>query len=244
MLYNDTTFASGGGIIQREEMLCSLGNGGISGDNTLLKQFTMLNNLSYYEIWMAQLSVDKNNRADDYNRTDIPDAPITMVLSQADYTLPVAVTSADVATFLRLKGVYLIINGVREYLTPMTDLGNLTTIDGRPTQYYINGKSLTFNCPFSAATLTTYSSLFHVEFQRVPDAFTSADTSQQPGFMETYHDLIALKTSALYLLPINPNLSTRYDQQFYTRLELFKRDVGKLDDNRNMIITPRLTPYI
>jgi hypothetical protein len=244
MQYNDTTFASGGGIIQREEMLCSLGNGAISGDTTLLKQFTMLNNISYFEVWMAGLSVDKNNRQDDYNYNDLPDAPITMVLNQADYTIPVAVTSANVATFIRLKGIYLTVNGVRSYLTPMSTLENVTTVAGIPTNYYLNGKSIIFNCPLSQTALTTYSSVFHVEFQRVPDAFTSADTIQQAGIMETYQDLIPLKASALYLLPIDGNLSVRYDQQFYTRLELYKRDVGMMDDNRNKIIIPKLTPFI
>lgn len=243
MIYSDTTLALDG-IIQSEEQLCLLGNGGISSNSTLLKQFTNLNNRAYHEVWMAYLSVDRNNRADDYNYTDLPDAPITMVVSQANYSLPVAVTSANISTFLRLKGVYFLLNGNRQYLTPMDSLESLSTVAGEPTQYYINGKSIIFNCPFSADTLTKYSSIFHVEFQRVPDAFLSSDTTQQAGFMETYHDLIPLKASAIYLLPTNPQLANQYEQRFINRLELFKRDVAKMDDNRNMAISPKLTPWI
>lgn len=238
MQYNDSTFANGGGIIQRNEMLCSIGAGGISGDTNLLKQFTMLNNLAYYEIWMAGLSVDKNNRLDDYNYTDLPDAPITMVLSQADYTLPVAVTSANVATFLRLKGVYYLLNGNKQYLDQLPDNKSLTTVAGEPYAYYLNGKSIIFDRPFNAATLTKYSSLFHVEFQRTVDAFTSADTTQQPSLMETYHDLIPLKASALYLQPIDINLANQFDAMFYRRLQLFKRDITMFDDNTPQAITP------
>lgn len=218
-------------------MLCNLGDGGISSNTTLLRQITGLANESYFEIWMAQLSVDKNWRADDYNYSNLPDAPFTMVLNQADYTIPVAVTSANVATFLRLKGIYYLLNGDRQYLSPMESLDLITTTAGEPTQYYLNGKSIIFDRPFDAATLTKYSSVFHVEFQRVPDAFAYNDETQQPGFMETYHDLIPLRTSAKYLLPINPNLSAQYDQQFYARLALFKRDIVRMDDNAPSAIT-------
>lgn len=242
MQYND--IAGKTGIVQRNEMLCLLGDGGITNDATLLKQFTGLSNEAFFEIWMAGLSVDKNNRMDDYNYTDLPDAPITLIVGQADYTLPVAVTSANLATFIRLKGLYFTASGVRMYLNPMDSLENMTTVQNEPSAYYINGKSFLFNCPPNAATLTKYASIVHAEFQRSPDAFLSTDTTQQPGIMETYHDLIPLRASAKYLLPVNPDLSVRYDQQFYTRLELFKRDVAKMDDNRNTIITPKITPYI
>jgi len=215
-----------------------MGDGAISGDTTLFKQVTGLINASYYEIWMAGLSVDKNNRLDDYNWTDLPDAPITMVLSQADYTIPVAYVGANVATFVRLKGIYYLLNGNKQYLTQLPDNSSLTTVTGEPYAYYINGKSIIFDRPFNAATLTKYSSLFHLEFQRTVDAFTSADTTQQPGFMETYHDLIPLKASALYLQPININLANQYDAMFYRRLQLFKRDIAMFDDNTPQAITP------
>lgn len=236
MQYNNTTDKNG--IIQRNEALCSIGDGGISGDTILLKQFTGLNNQAYFEIWSAQMSVDRNFRSDDFNYTDLPDSSITMVSGQADYTLPVAVVSANVATFLRLKGVYFLYNGVRTYLTPMDETDTLTTTSGEPTKYQLNGKSIIFQCPLSAATLTKYSSVFHIEYQRVPDAFLYDDTTQQPGFLETYHDLIPLRSSALYLLPIDANLSARYDQQFYERLENFKRDIAMMDDKRPRRMIP------
>lgn len=242
MQFSDTTNKNG--IIQRIEMLCSMGDGAITGDSTLFKQITGLANASYYEIWMAGLSVDKNNRLDDYNYTDLPDAPITMVLNQADYTLPVAVTSANVATFLRLKGVYFLLNGNRQYLSQLDGSESLTTVAGQPESYYLNGKSIIFNRPFDSATLTKFSSLFHIEFQRTVDAFTSSDTTQQPSIMETYHDLIPLKASSLYLIPIDANLANQYENTFQRRLQLFKRDVARFDDNSPQAITPEcVNPY-
>lgn len=235
MQYSDTTNKNG--IIQREEALCNIGDGGISGDTTLLKQFTGYNNSAYHEIWMAIMSVDKNNKADDYNYTNYPDAPITMVLNQQDYTIPVAVTGGNVASFLRLGGVYFLYNNERTYLTQMTADDVLSSTSGEPTKYKLNGQSIFFNCPLNQATLTKYGSLFYVEFQRVPDAFLYTDTTQQPGFLETYHDLIPLKASAMYLLPKDLNLSTAYEQRFLTRLEFLKRDIANLDDNSPKQIT-------
>jgi hypothetical protein len=238
MQYSDTALTYGGGIVQAEEQLCNLGNGGIANNTTLLKQFAGYNNRAYYEIWMAQLSVDRKMKADDYNYTDYPDAPITMIVSQQDYTIPVATTGANVATFLRLNGIYFTVNGERTYLRPMEEDEQLSSTAAEPTAYRMNGKSIWFNCPMSAATLTKYSSTFYVEFQRVPDAFAYNDTTQQPGFMETYHDLIPLRASAWYLLPINPTLATQYEQRFLARLELFKRDVANMDSKRENVITP------
>lgn len=229
MQYSDTTSLTG--IIQAEEALCKLGNGGISNDAVLLKQFTGYNNRAYHEIWMAQLSVDKQWKSDDFNYTDLADAPITLVTSQSDYTIPVAVTSANVATFLRLNGVYYTSStGVRVYLRPMEADETIMALDGVPTAYRNNGKSIRFDVQPSAEFVTDYTT-FHVEFQRVPDAFLSTDTTQQPGFMETYHDLIPLKASAIYLLPTDANLANQYDARFYARLELFKRDVSNMDDS-------------
>jgi len=228
MQFSDITTKSG--IIQRCEALTLLGDGGISNNATLLKQFTGYINSAYFEVWMAQMSVDRLAKVDDYNYTDFPDAPITLVLDQADYTIPVATTGANLATFLRLNGVYLLKDGERTYLTLMEDNGSVTTTSGMPTQYKRHGESIIFNCPPNAATLSDYTN-FYFEFQRVPDAFVSTDTTQEPGFMETYHDLLPLKASATYLLPTNPNLANMYEQRFLTRLELFKRDYANMDDH-------------
>jgi len=234
MQYSDTTNKNG--IIQREEMLCGLGDGGISNDSTLLKQFTALNNSSYFEIWMEEMAADFSQLADDYNYTDIPDAPITTVTGQADYTLPVATVGANVATFLRVNGLYYTQGGERIYIRRMNPDETLSSTNGVPTSYIINGKSITFNCPLTADFVSLHST-FHVEFQRIPDAFTSADTTQQPGFMESYHELIPLRSSAKYLLPLNPNLSQLYTNEYEKLLMKFKRDISNVDDQQDQNIT-------
>lgn len=233
MEYSNTTSKSG--IIQREEMLCRLGDGAISGNNTLLQQFCGLNNQAYHEVWMAILSVDKHVRADDYNYGNYPDAPITLVLGQADYTLPVSVLGGNVASFLRLKGVYFLVNEQKQYLNNGTT-DERTTTNGIPSSFTVNGKSLFLNCPVSAEALALYGTV-HVEFQRSPVAFVFDNTTEIPGFMETYHDLIPLKASALFMLPTDANLASQYEQRFLTRLELLKRDIVNLNGTVEQVIT-------
>ena len=236
-VFSDITLATIG-LIQRCEALCGMGNGAISGDTTLLKQFTGYINAAYDKMWMAQMSVDKNWRADDPNYSDLPDSSITMVSGQADYTLPVAVASANVSTFLRVKGVYFVSGGTRTYLTPMGDGDVLTSTSGEPTKYQLNGKSLIFQCPLSSATLTKYSSVFHVEYQRVPDAFAYDDTTQQPGILGTYHEQIAVEASSMYLKPIDINLSVSLHNDFLMELENFKRDVANVDSSAPRRLVP------
>ena len=240
-VFSDTTLATIG-LIQRCESLCSIGNGGISGDSVLLKQFTGYINSAYDKMVMAEMSVDKNRKYDDYNYSDLNDAPITMVLSQADYSIPVAVTSANVATFLRLKGVYFIANGVRTYLTPMSGTDTLTTTAGEPTKYQLNGKSIVFQCPLNAATLTKYGSVFHVEFQRVPDAFLSTDTTQQAGILGTYHELIAVEASSMYLKPIDMGQSQSLHNDFLMELENIKSDLANIESLSNIHISYNTIP--
>ena len=244
MQFSDTSNKNG--IIQYCESLTNLGDTAISGNSTLLKQFTNYVNSGYYEVFMAIMSVDKTWKVDDFNYADFPEGPITMVASQRDYTLPVAVVGANLATLLRVNRVWVLdLNGVRFPLRKMNPDENFLYADdnyaatGFPTAYKLHGKSIYLDI-LPVATSVTLTDGLIVQVQRTPDAFTSADTTQQPGFMETYHDLLALKASAWYLLPTNPQLATMYEERFRTRLELLKRDYAQKDDNleRNFTSEP------
>lgn len=235
MQYSDTSTKLG--IIQREEALCSLGDGGISGDATLLYQFTGYNNQALSEIAMAIKSVSPKTY-DDLNYTDYPDAPITMVLNQADYTIPVASTGAKTNTNIGINGIYLEYGNERTYLKRMTDQDVMSETAGLPDKFKIEGQSIFFNRPFDAATLTQYSSLFYVEFSRSPSYFVSTDTTKEPGFLVTYHELIALKGSSIYLRPVDLVTSREYNNDFLMGLENLKRDIVLFDRTQSRRVTP------
>jgi hypothetical protein len=228
MQYSSTSEKNG--IIQMEETLCRLGDGGISGNTTLLKQFCGYNNLAYREVWAAIMSVDKTFLADDWSWSDYPEGPITTVVGQRSYTLPLAFDGADYSTFLRVNKIWIAdASGNRTELTRMDDDEEFTYTNGYPTKYRLHGNSLMLNIPPNASAVTLY-----VLVQRVPDYFEYDFTTEQPSFIGTYHDLIPLKASALFLLPTEPALSTLYEGRFLQRMELLKRDIVLRDTH-----TPR-----
>lgn len=242
MKFSDTTNKNG--IIQLCEALSRLGDAGISGDATLLKQFTGYVNQAYWEVFMAQMSVDSRWKADDFNYTDYPEAPIDLVDEQRDYTLPVASTGANMATLLRVNRVWVLdkqSNRIElQPLDPEDD--EFHENSAFPRKYRLHGKSIRLD-PKPSTTSVTLTGGLIIQFQRTPDAFLSTDTTQEPGFMGTYHDLLALKASAWYLLPIKPDLAQLYEERFLRRLELFKKDVAKSDDNGTVQFVPEMISH-
>ena len=217
-----------------EESLCRIGDGGITGNDTLLRQFCGYNNLAWKEIKMAIMSVDKHSKSDDSAWGNYPEAPITLVVGQRDYSVPVANTGLELNTFLRLNKIWVAdASGNRTELTQMDIDEDFVYTNGTPTKYRLHGSSIFLNIPPNASSVTLY-----VLFQRANDDFLYDDTTREPGFLVTYHDLIPLRASSFFMLPTDPALSTLYEQRYLARLELLKRDIVLLDDNTPRRLTP------
>lgn len=236
MDFNKTSNKSG--LIQLCESLCLIGDTGISSNSTLLIQFTNYLNMALGEVWSAIIKVNKTAKQDDFNYTDIPDAPIALVASQSDYTWPVASTGANANTLQAINGIYYTKNGIRSYLRPMENHETLMAIDGVPTAYRIQGKSIFLDVQPSASFIADVTNL-HVEFQRIPSYFTATgNDTKQAGFMAIHHPLLAIKASSWYLKPINPGLSRQYSSgrrdapgDFETALTNLETDYARLDDS-------------
>lgn len=249
MQYSNTSLKSG--LLQICESLAGLGDTGITGDATLKAQFTNYINIGVGEIRQHLLKVDRNWKADDYKYTNVPDAPITFVASQFDYELPVAATGLDLATLLRVNHMYYVLGTQRIYLDPMDrrEQYNSTTT-GIPTAYYFDGKSIWFDFAPSAAFITSVAT-FHVDFSRMDDPFVVGNTTQQPGFIGTYHHIIAYKAVSLYLLGINPVLSKSYSTGDMNRPGMFESGIkelmsaySRMNGDKRHIMRPKLTPHI
>ena len=232
------------------EQLSNLGSGGITNNSTLKSQFTNYLNMAESQALAALRQVDKNHPYDDYNYSDIPDAPITLVSGQADYTLPVSATGENLATLTRVTGVYFLDGNERTYLPYMAQGEALSATSGLPESYRLNGKSLFFNRPPDATTVSRYTT-FHIEFERIQDKFTTSDTTQQPGIIENYHPALAMKASALYLLPVDRTLSLTYSSGDMLRPAMFEnelwnlmRDWGNMAGDAPKTVKPKLTPHI
>lgn len=241
MQFSDTTNKNG--IVQFTESLCKLGDGGITNDTVLFKTITAYINQAYAKVAMALLRVDKNFRWDDFNYTDFAIATITLVDQQRDYTLPAAVVGGNASTLYRVNSVRIKdVSGLFYDLTPLPPNADESqegaAYSGVPLQYRMIGNSVRLT-PKPLTGAITLTNGMEIQFQRSFDEFTSADTTQQPGFMNSYHDLLALDAAAAYLLPFNADLAIQYIGLFNTRLELLQQDYTNKDDNTKNQIVPK-----
>ena len=153
----------------------------------------------YYQVIAWILASESTWEWDDSNYTDFPIATATLVASQEDYTLPVAATSANASTFLKLLGISVKDSGgnwvklrrLDESEAPNFDLEEAFETAGLPRFYKEIGNSVKL-LPAPAAASTTLSSGLKVYFQRTMDEFTASDTTQQPGFAAPFHRILSL----------------------------------------------------
>lgn len=203
MDFSDTTNKNG--LIQDCEILLGFQDGGISGNATLLKQFTSLINNAYMKTIAKVLASSDTWDWDDSNYTDFPIATATLVAAQQDYTLPIAASGNDASTLLKIlrievknsDGDYEKLQQIDEREVQLTGLANFEETDGMPRYYRITGNSIELYPAPAAASVTTSEGL-KVYFQRTPDLFTSSDTTQEPGIPAPFHRLISLEAASDY----------------------------------------------
>lgn len=218
MQFSDTTNQTG--LIQECEFWTNLGIAGISGDTNLLAQFTSRLNRAYERILPVIFTHDQNLRWDDTNHTTHPIGVTNLVSGQGDYTYTADTTGNSVlnitkilvydtatdTTYRELKRA-LPESPIYEYaLSPdPTDVGV-------PTHYVERGSSF-FLWPQPNYAATNGIKVF---FERSPDYFTTADTTQTPGIPEPFHGLLPLYASHDWITvhkPDNTALITRLEAQ-------------------------------
>lgn len=228
------------GAMQFIESLCKLGFGGITSDANLFAEITAYFNLSCKNIGISLLRFDKNWKFDDPNYNDFPVGTIDLVNGQRDYTLPAAVSGGNFSTLYRIKQVRIMSsNGLYSKI----DLANLREVEntdstntGSPIKYRIIGGSIRLD-PVPATGYVTMTAGLEIKFQRAPVEFTVASTTQQPGFIDAYHDLPCYDAAAKYLLPTNRQLALDYMGIYDVRLKLLQRDYASMNDDSPKRIT-------
>ena len=239
MRYSDTTNKDG--ILQNCESLCSLGDGGITGNETLLAKFTGYVNQACSKIQAALIMVDKNWKWDDSAYSDFPRATTTLVEGQKDYTLPVRASGADASTLLRVNKIAVLNTNSQELVLRPTDLSeaelnNIYLNNSVPVVYRLIGNSVKI-WPAPSSSQVTLTNGLIVYFERLFKPFTTSDTTREPGFPATYHELIPLYASAMHLLPTNPNQAANYLALFNAGLEKLQEDwSARVEDMPNRIL--------
>lgn len=198
MQFNDTTNKNG--IIQKCEFWCGFGDGGISGDSTLLKIFTGLCNTAYHELVSDILGAEDEWDFDDPNIGDrgfIKTYDLTASTEYIDLTLGNKI--------LKLKRLELMLDGTNWRKANPIDIGEIgfavsdtsmvsaafTTDSPRYDQH---GRYI-YIYPIPAVTVSAGAKAW---VAREIDEFTTADTTQEPGFDEPFHQLIPAMASFEY----------------------------------------------
>lgn len=235
MQFNNTTEKNG--IIQYCESLAKLGDGGITNDTVLFKQITSYINQAYKKVAMALLRVDRRWKFDDTNFTDFPIASIDLVSGQRDYTLPASTSGGNASTLWKLNMVRIMKpDGVYEKIEPLLDGEEEDITSGFPTRYKVIGNSIRLS-PIPLTGSVTLTAGLEITFQRSIIEFTTASTTTQPAFFDSYHDLLAYDASSTYLMPINTQLAINYSTIFDNRLKLLQKDYSNKNDDIVSVIT-------
>ena len=241
MVFNDTT--NGQGLIQDCEDLCKLGSTAISGNATLLKTFTRYINSWYAKSVAWIIEAQGTWEFDDPNRTDMPIATTDLTNAQQDYTLPPATTGANVASMLKLQRLEVMdSNGDYQKLTEVDEtqipiaMSEFESVDGLPKYYRLVGGTVELY-PAPATGSVTMTDGLKCYFQRSPDAFTSSDTTQQPGFPDIFHRLLSLGASYDYTFDKNMRQEI---EQLRTQMQEF---YAQRNRDTKIRIMPRMETY-
>lgn len=231
--FNNTTDLNG--LIQICERLTTLGDGGISGDSVLLKQFTSSINDAYDEIMPLVLASDGRFQFDDYNNTTLPIATANLTSGTRDYGF--TTDSADRAV-LQIDKVaikqdatsddYYVLNQIDqtdpESRKLITDNASNT---GIPSHYDIVGGSIIFDVtPNYSATAG-----LKIWYSRTPVYFSSTDTTNTPGIPDIFHQLLAVIAAHEWVFTYMPNETTMISR-LEKKIQDRKMDLSKFMANR------------
>lgn len=209
----------------------------------------------YYKVVSWILAAESTWEWDDSNYTDFPIGLTTMVASQEDYTLPMAVSTgtcggasastSNPATTLKLLGVSVKDSGgnwrklkrVDESELRSADLEEVYKTAGMPIYYKELGNSIKL-LPAPTAAATTLSCGLKIYFQRTMDEFTASDTTQQPGFAATFHRILSWGGAYDYALAKGLDQAKAFRQE----IEQMKSDLQKFYGERNKDEKVRMIP--
>lgn len=186
MVYNDTTNL--GGVVQEAEFRCNVPNGTFS--TTYIKDITRLANVWVGNVvaWILQARDEWDY--DDSNHTTYPILTANLVSGQDYYTFPTDIfkiqrveVTFDGTTWK--KANYFDQANFDKALDATTIASNFSTSE----PYYDTSYDSFRLLPTPTANVTAGLKIY---IAREFDAFTTADTTQEPGFDSLWHYIIPL----------------------------------------------------
>lgn len=210
MQFNNTTDKEKG-MIQECESKTLLGDGAISGDSTLLAEFTRKINARYHRVVIRILQSMDNYDFDDPNHQDFP-IVTTPLTTARHYTIPIS------EKVLKIKRMDITYDGSTYYRAYPIDVnefpfgvGNDEDVDSN-----FSKTSPRYDLAYNAWWLYPRAEQADVDaggqariiWQRELDEFVVGDTTQEPGIPEAFHMLLPIGASIDWLSVHKPNNTT------------------------------------
>lgn len=237
MQFNDTTNKDG--IIQQIEFRTNIGDAGITGDSTLLKQFTGQINNAYMRAFSVIMQADGIWTVDDANHGNQPRATTNLVSGQSNYRVLSTAPSTS-QDWLEVIGVNIKdSNGNWVKLEYKADKNFSETKQqrdvngGTPTSFYFEGTQIFLDCEPDYASTNG----LEVIFNRAPLLFASTDTTKRPGFASLFHEYLVLKPTYWW----EKYKRTGDSEQTKRDIMEMEKDMADFYSNRNKYEPTRLT---
>lgn len=196
-------------------------------------------NRHYYKAVIDIIKSQGRLQFDDSNYNTLPEYTFTLVNGQKQYSLPtnllklwgIEVTDAS-GNIIRLKE-----SDINDPQYKRT-IGDYEDTSGIPREYELRGENA-FLQPAPATSQMTLTDGGKMYFSREIDLFTTADTTQEPGFAEPFHRILSLG-AAYDWLAIND--TQQKAQSILAQYEQLRAELREFYSTRNEEVPARLIP--
>ena len=174
---------------------------------------------------------------DDSNLDTLPIATSTLVNDQQDYTIPSTARKLLRVEILNSSGDYVQIDPFDQSEIHQA-MSEYRETAGMPRGYDMIGRSITLYPKPSSSSVTTTKGL-KMYVSRDIDEFTITDTTQEPGFDNHYHCLIAYGSALDHALA--NNLAEKVGS-LSSLIKEVRKDMGQFYARRHTDQRPRIEP--
>ncbi len=233
MQFSDTTNLTG--LIQSAEEWSRLGKAQISGDTDRLARFTRLINNNYHKVVTMIFESMDGWDFDDPNHGDQGFIKTYNLVADQQY---VSLPTSD--KILKVKRAEITFDGSSWYHAAPIDVneyGGVSTASdianhfSQTEPYYDMVGQYVYIYPTPTGAVTDGLKLW---IAREVDEFTSADTTQEPGFDEPFHEMLAVGASRDYAIQEGLNNAESLAAVFSEYEQRLRRYYGKKQDDRHL----------
>ena len=197
-------------------------------------------NRHYYKAVIDIIKTEGRLQWDDSNLGSVPEYPVNLVDGQKNYTLP--------TNLLKLWALEVKDSAGNSHRIKEIDLSDpimartiadLENVSGVPKYYDVRGNYV-YLYPAPSSSAMTLTSGGNMLFSREVDAFTTSDTTQEPGFAEPFHRLLSLGAAYDWLVINDTNAKADRVLQQYEQLraELRQFYSSRTKDNDPAVARP------